>query len=94
LENIIENTEVFTSKIKHYSKDTQEGYLYINSNDRYELKGKELTCGYSIEVYNEEWQEWNAGRIEHSSSYGGYYFYNYDEDSFALSDGMKARIRI
>ncbi|KYH30739.1 hypothetical protein CLTEP_25050 [Clostridium tepidiprofundi DSM 19306] len=93
LENVIESIEDFINEIEYYSKSAEVGKLYINSNGRYELNSKELYSGYPIEVYNEEYGEWNAGRIEYSNKYGGYYFYNCDEEHFALNDGMKARIR-
>ncbi|NMM64370.1 DUF5348 domain-containing protein [Clostridium sp. P21] len=93
-EKVIEDLEDFTRTIEHYSKLTKEGYLELNRNGRYQLKGIELTCGYPVEIYNREYNEWNDGRIEHSSDYNGYYFYNYDEEHISLNDGMKARVRI
>lgn len=94
VEKVIEDIEDFVRTINHYSKNTKEGYLEFNSNGRYELKGTELTCGHPVEIYNTGSGEWNDGRIEHSDKYGGYYFYNYDEGHFVLSDGMKARVRV
>ncbi|MTK13906.1 MAG: hypothetical protein F8N39_18145 [Clostridiaceae bacterium] len=94
LEKFIEDIEDFVRDIKHYSKDTELGYLQLNSNGRYVLNDTELTCGYPIEIYNTKYNEWNDGRIEHSSEYDGYYFYNYDKDHIVLNDCVKARIRV
>lgn len=93
LETFIENMEDFISEIKHFSKDVEQGYLNLNSNDRYTLNSTELTCGYPIEVYNNKYQEWESGRVEHSSKYGGYYFCNNDGENISLNDGIKVRIR-
>lgn len=90
----IEDLEDFIRDVKHYSKDTEEGYLLLNSNGRYLLNNTELTCGYPVEIYNTKYNEWNDGRIEHSSKYCGYYFYNYDEEHIALNEGIKARVRV
>jgi hypothetical protein len=89
-----EDLEDFIRTIEHYSKDTSEGYLELNSNGRYVLNDTELTCGYPVELWNNKSHSWNDGRIEHSDEYGGYYFYNYDEEHIVLSDGIKARVRI
>lgn len=93
MEKLIEYMESFIGEIKHYSKDTTEGYLNISPNGRYNIRSTELTCSHPIEIYNTEYQEWKAGRVEHSSRYGGYYFYNYDGNHQPLFNGMKARIR-
>lgn len=93
-EKVIEDLEDFIRTIEHYSKDTSEGYLELNSNGRYVLNDTELTCGYPVELWNNKSHSWNDGRIEHSDEYGGYYFYNYDEEHIVLSDGIKARVRI
>lgn len=93
MEEFISNIEDFINTVEHYSKDTKEGYLELNCNGRYELKGIELTCGYPVEIYNVKYNEWNDGRIEHSDEYGDYYFYNYDDKHMSLSDEFKARIR-
>ncbi len=94
LENIINELESFIGEVKHYSRETREGYLKVGSNDRYSINNTELTCSYPIEVYNSEYNQWEAGRIEHNSKYGGYYFYNHDGSHVPLFDGMKARLRI
>lgn len=94
LENIISELESFVGEVKHYSRETREGYLKIDSNDRYRINDTELTCGYPMEIYKEEYKEWEAGRVEFSSNYDGYYFYNYDGSHVPLFEGMKARIRI
>lgn len=94
MEKLIEDIDTFVSDIKHYSKDTKQGYLRINNNNRYIINDIELSSGFPIEVYNVEYQEWEAGRIEHSSKYGGYYFKNYDGNNIVLSDGIIARIRV
>lgn len=93
-EKIIEDLEDFIRTIEHYSKKTKEGYLELNKNGRYELKGIELTCSYPVEIYNSKCHDWNDGRIEHSDEYGGYYFYNYDGEHVVLNDGIRARVRI
>lgn len=92
-EKLLEDLDDFIKTIKHYNKTTQEGYLFFNSKNRYSLGNVELTCGTSVEVYNEKYQEWESGVVEHSSKYGGYYFLNYDNENISLSENMKARIR-
>lgn len=94
LVKVIEDLEDFIRDIKHYSKHVEQGYLLLNSNGRYVLNNTELTCGYPVEIYNTKYNEWNDGRIEHSSKYYGYYFYNYDEEHIVLNDGIKARVRV
>lgn len=94
IEKLIEDLEDFTKTINYYSKNTKEGHLKLSENDRYILYNREFSCGNPIEIYNTEYQEWESGRVEHSSKYGGYYFYNNDGENIALSEGMKARIRI
>lgn len=94
LERLIESMEDFVGDIKHYSKDTEQGYLQLNSNGRYVLNSTELTCGYPIELWDNKCHEWEDGRIEHSSKYGGYYFYNYDNENKTLNEGLKVRIRV
>lgn len=93
-EKVIEDLEDFIITIKHYNKDTEQGYLELNSNGRYVLNGIELTCSYPVELWNDKSHSWNDGRIEHSDEYGGYYFYNYDGEHIALNDEIKARVRI
>lgn len=50
-----------------------EGYLQKNGNGRYELSGIELTSGYPIDAWDQNYQEWVTTRIEHS---GDYYIYH------------------
>lgn len=92
-EKLLEDIEIFIAAIKYYSKNTKEGCLRINKNDRYSINDTELSSGRPLEVYNEEYNAWEAGKVEHSSQYGGYYFYNYDGRHISLSNDMKARIR-
>ncbi|APM37305.1 DUF5348 domain-containing protein [Clostridium kluyveri] len=94
LEKVLEDMGDFIRDIEHYSKETEQGYLQLNSSSRYMLNDVELTCGYPLEIYNTKYGVWEDGRIEHSSKYGGYYFYNYDEENIPLNEGIKARIRI
>lgn len=93
-ERLIDDIEVFIKNIKYYSKSTNEGNLKANDNDKYSINNIELSCGHSLEVYNEEFQVWEIGRVEHNSKYGGYYFYSYDGEHTPLFDGMRARIRV
>ncbi|WP_017414145.1 DUF5348 domain-containing protein [Clostridium tunisiense] len=94
MENLIEHLESFIGEIKHYSKVVMEGCLSLNINKRYSINNIELTCGQPIEAYNPQYGQWEAGRVEHSNKYDGYYFYNYDDRHKALFNGMKVRIRI
>lgn len=83
--------------IHHFSKETKEGYLYENSRGRFELHGDEFSCGCDIEVYlnedpaNNIEKGWYAGRVEHTSG-KGYYFYG--PGKLGLYDGMRVRKRI
>lgn len=56
--------------------------------------GKEtyFSCGFPVEIFNEEEDEWQSGRIEHTD--GEYYFYNYDDNNLKLYKDMRVRIRI
>lgn len=93
LEHLIEELHECEREIRHYSKPVEEGFIKENKNGRFSLNDYELTCGYSLEVWNEKYQEWNSGRVEHSDSKGGYYFYSSDMEHPKLYEGMKARIR-
>lgn len=102
--SIIKETEYFSekigdfiSKIRYYSLPTKKGILEIDDMfGKYYVRyddGKEsndLSCGTSLEIYDEDWEEWIAGRVEHD---GEYYFYGH-KDKPRLYVGMKVRKRI
>ncbi|QAA30323.1 DUF5348 domain-containing protein [Clostridium manihotivorum] len=93
MEKLIQDIDIFMWKVNHYSKSAKEGVLKLGSNDRYSINEIELTCGYPLEVYNAEYDQWEAGCVEHSNNFDGYYFQNNDGNSFALSNGMYCRVR-
>lgn len=93
LERLIEELENAERSIEYYSKPVKEGRLIKLSNGRFELCNIELTCGSSLEIYDDEEKEWVHGRVEHTRSDGqeGYYFYGGNKPF--LHEGMKARKR-
>lgn len=93
LEKVIEQIQDGTTDLKHYSKDTLiTGELYKMNNGKWAIDEENyFSCGYPVEIYNKDEQEWQAGRIENTN--GEYYFYNYDSSNLDLYEGIKARIR-
>lgn len=69
-----------------YLPEYKEGYLIKQSNGRFVLDNKELSCGSYLELYIEDC--WTTGRVEYSDRY---YFYNALTNNPALEPGMKAR---
>lgn len=94
LERLTEELEDAERSINYYSQPVKEGRLIELDNGRFEICDKELTCGSSVEIYDEEEAEWIAGRVEHTTRDGqsGYYFYGSYNKPF-LYKGMRARIR-
>lgn len=95
LEDIIERVEDSILELKYYSKNVINGTLYKLDNGKFALSQNDyLSCGYPIELYNKEYEEWEVGRIEYSDKYGGYYFYNQDAGEHRrLEEGLRVRIR-
>lgn len=98
LEHIEEELEDKIGELKYFTLKTEEGILdFDSSTERFLFQGDELTCGSSLEVYDDKWA---IGRVESSEKYktesnpSGYYFYNKRDDHFALESGMKVRRRI
>lgn len=95
LEKVIEILDENIFELKHYSKESIEGDIYKLSNGKWAFcsNGKEeyFSCGYLVEIFDKDENEWLSGRIEHSK--GEYYFYNYDGDNLELYKGMRVRIR-
>lgn len=50
-ENVLEDMKLVTLKIKYYSKTPIIGVLHELPNGRFDIKGHELTCGSSLEVF-------------------------------------------
>lgn len=72
--------------------DQRSGELSKNSFNRFEVGGRELTCGSLIHIYHKESGYWLVGHVEHSRSMGYYFFSEYpDIPSFSLEGGMLAR---
>jgi len=94
LERLTEELDSAARTLKHYSKPVKEGRLYKQANGRFIINDNELSSGHSLEVWNDEYQKWETGRVEYSDSKGGYYFYNLNMKNPALYNGMKARIRV
>lgn len=93
IECLVEELQGTEWTLEHYNKPVLEGKLHEERNGRFSIADNELTCGHSLEVWNEEYQEWETGRVEHTSG-KGYYFYNSDMHHPALYEGMRVRIRI
>lgn len=80
------------SGIEYIVRDVKyEGTLQLQiANGRYDLDGCELSTGSSVEIWDEEEQDWIIGRIEHSYEHGGYYFY---QKPSIMLHGARARKR-
>lgn len=94
VEHLLEELQDTKWTIEHFSKPVEEGLLHQGSNGRFSINDNELTCGHSLELYDEEEGEWLAGRVEHTTRDGqkGYYFYG--DIKLFLHEGMRARIRV
>lgn len=94
LESLTEELDSAERSIDYYSRPVKEGRLIELDNGRFEICDMELTCGSSLEIYDDEEEEWATGRVEHTSRNGqeGYYFYGSNKPF--LYEGMKARIRV
>lgn len=99
LENWARASTSAIADIKYFQRPTTEGWLresdngkfFIESNDG--KKSYDLSCGDSLELYQEG--EWHVGRVEHRTTEigKGYYFYGCDSRPF-LHQGMKVRKRV
>lgn len=90
-ENLLEDVRLLTHKIEYYSKTPISGVIRELPNGHFEIRGHELTCGSSLEIFSERYGEWFPGRVEYDNKY---YFYCSDLGNPALYTGMEARIRI
>lgn len=105
IENVIDQLDLSSDRIKYFSLPAIEGFLNKLDGGKFELNnfdGERITyfsCGDRIECYlldeMEDKNKWFAGRVEHTirGDQAGYYFYNSDVDHPFLTDGMKVRIR-
>ena len=60
------------------------GYLILNQNRRYEVNGREYTCGSSIEYFDDG--KWKESDVEHEK--GRYYIVN---DPKLKLEGLRVR---
>ncbi|MFX3675378.1 MAG: DUF5348 domain-containing protein [Paenisporosarcina sp.] len=57
------------TQIKWMNKSViSEGILVKNNNSRYEIQGTEIefSSGSPLDVWNNEWNQWETSRIEHN----------------------------
>lgn len=90
--SLLDKLEDASDIIEFYKRPiTKQGYLNQNSNGRYVVDGTELTCGSTVEILYDRWQEgkteWLKTQIEAEN--GVYYAVGYQD---ALN-GALARIR-
>lgn len=78
--------EKVDKQISPYLPEYTTGYLIKQSNGRFIINDRELSCGSYLELYYNG--NWISGRVEHSNRY---YFCNKFMDNPALEPGMKAR---
>lgn len=96
LDKLLQELEDVKNTIEYFSGHTKEGYLIENSNGKYEVefadgnRSYDLSCGSAVEINVNG--EWFAGRVEHKTD-KGYYFYNSEVEHPVLHQGMKARLR-
>jgi hypothetical protein len=97
LEILVEKLEDVENELKYLKADAKEGVLFLNSvSKRFVIKyndgteSYDLTCGSSLEVWDNEYEEWNIGRVEHSTE-KGYYFY---QTKSKLTEGMRVAKRL
>ncbi len=90
-DNLFIDIESAIETIEYFSLPTYEGYLIEQPNKRFNINGDEITCGYPLELYCKEDEEWYSGKIQHN---GVYYFHNESLKNPPLKNFMKVRIRI
>lgn len=72
--SIVSTLEKAQRQIKWMNKPIlSEGILVKNQNDRYEIEGTniEFSSGSPLDVWDEEWGQWETSRVEHNG--GDYY---------------------
>ncbi|MCD3223820.1 DUF5348 domain-containing protein [Clostridium botulinum] len=93
IEHLLENLDSFIHSVKYYNSSAIKGTLSFNVEDeRYSLNGETLSCGSTLEVFLDEYHEWEIGTVEHSKKFGGYYFCG-DWHKIPLSNVTKCRLR-
>jgi len=66
---VISKLDEVQTQIKWMNKPViAEGILVKNNNNRYEIQGteKEFSSGSPLDVWNNEWNQWETSRIEHN----------------------------
>ncbi|MEK3981571.1 DUF5348 domain-containing protein [Psychrobacillus sp. FSL K6-2836] len=66
-----------------------EGVLVKNNNNRYEIQGTEIefSSGLPLDVWNNEWNQWETSRIEHN----GEDYYIVSLGKYKPISGLKVR---
>ena len=95
LESAMEHIDDAMRLLDYYAAEPKEGTLTLNAFGRYEVWGRELSCGNGLELLGttpETEGQWFVGRVEHSDEFGGYYFCH-SRHSVPLRPGLIVRYR-
>lgn len=77
LESIMEEIERVSLRIRYLELPIKaKGLLTLNDNGRYEIDGREMTCGSPLEYYDKDFGSWCSSRVEHNGN--NYYIVGYD----------------
>jgi hypothetical protein len=96
LEKFLSDIDSILYDLKSYSSPSKEDILVYNkSKNNFKLKkeNKNIFSGQLVELYNEDIDEWEPGKIEYSKNYNGYYFLSFDACPKELKNNMKIRIK-
>lgn len=88
--SVVSKLDEVQKQIKWMSKSViAEGILVKNNNNRYEIHGTEIefSSGSPLDVWNNEWNQWETSRIEHSGE--DYYIVSFGKNK-SIS-GLKVR---
>ena len=94
-ESAMEHIDDAMRLLDYYAAEPKEGTLTLNAFGRYEVWGRELSCGSGLELLGttpETEGQWFVGRVENSDKFGGYYFCH-RRHSVPLRPGLIVRIR-
>lgn len=72
MRSVISKLGEVQKQIKWMNKSVvSEGILVKNNNNRYEIQGTdiEFSSGSPLDVWNNEWNQWETSCIEHNGEY-------------------------
>ena len=88
--SVVSKLDEVQKQIKWMSKSViAEGILVKNNNNPYEIQGTEIefSSGSPLDVWNNEWKQWETSRIEHSGE--DYYIVSFGKNK--PISGLKVR---